>query len=603
MIPRTDQVRQHTLGSPISVFPGEPYRAAALGTLPIDSRLVEVRDALRLRGSTHETIRNKFQSGRSDRLWRTIMTSSEPIIFSHLECQFKEDAQWSETLSRQEKAGFVMKLFVPKAIAPLGALLVLSWIGSSCQGDSFLGTKPERAKLSESANPNEKPSRTIPRVEQADGTAASGFEVSEEASIATDITGTYLSIPTGIKAAGKATKLQTASLAPDSEFGALRLVLPRESVEDDSKLVVLYHVTRENGKNYVGLIPKSQLELARDSVRVQPRAQGVYQTAILPVFLGDPRETEVPQAPAGPKLVKHSSYNSQGTARDLVLVNGTTAYLADTNGLEALNWSPTLGLKLSYRVEAAGNASVQAVLSMPSKIYVAAGPAGLGLLDLERTNKSLSFWPTRGITNGLASAPNPDTVYTSQEAVPNDSQTSAGLSRVNIGESTPAYETTESVVEGNTGTPYYSLQIRNSTAYTIGRRALHVYDITNNDRIVGLDLLSLDSQADRLVLQDDRAYVVDKQSGIIVVDVTVSTDLRRVSTMSLPNLVDLAVMGRYLIAADSMGSVSLIETSDPTRLTVLNTFKVQGVPTRVRVFGDFIFVTTGADGVEVLKIQ
>jgi hypothetical protein len=52
-----------------------------------------------------------------------------------------------------------------------------------------------------------------------------------------------------------------------------------------------------------------------------------------------------------------------------------------------------------------------------------------------------------------------------------------------------------------------------------------------------------------------------------------------------------------------MGSVSLIETSDPTRLTVLNTFKVQGVPTRVRVFGDFIFVTTGADGVEVLKIQ
>lgn len=225
-------------------------------------------------------------------------------------------------------------------------------------------------------------------------------------------------------------------------------------------------------------------------------------------------------------------------------MNGTTAYLADTNGLEALNWSPTLGLKLSYRVEAAGNASVQAVLSMPSKIYVAAGSAGLGLLDLERTNKSLSFWPTRGITNGLASAPNPDTVYTSQEAVPNDSQTSAGLSRVNIGESTPAYETTESVVEGNTGTPYYSLQIRNSTAYTIGRRALHVYDITNNDRIVGLDLLSLDSQADRLVLQDDRAYVVDKQSGIIVVDVTVSTDLRRVSTMSLPNLVDLAVMGR-----------------------------------------------------------
>ncbi|MDQ3233915.1 MAG: hypothetical protein M3Q07_19035, partial [Pseudobdellovibrionaceae bacterium] len=54
---------------------------------------------------------------------------------------------------------------------------------------------------------------------------------------------------------------------------------------------------------------------------------------------------------------------------------------------------------------------------------------------------------------------------------------------------------------------------------------------------------------------------------------------------------------------DATRKASLIDISDPSHLLVLNTYTLTGIPTRVRTFGNYIFVTMGETGVAVLSIE
>jgi hypothetical protein len=65
----------------------------------------------------------------------------------------------------------------------------------------------------------------------------------------------------------------------------------------------------------------------------------------------------------------------------------------------------------------------------------------------------------------------------------------------------------------------------------------------------------------------------------------------------------MAAMGKYLVAVDAVRKVSLIDISDPAHPLILNQMQIAGLPTRIKIFGDSIFITMGDTGVAVMAIE
>jgi hypothetical protein len=323
----------------------------------------------------------------------------------------------------------------------------------------------------------------------------------------------------------------------------------------------------------------------------------VYQAAVLPVQITEPRQVPV-LAANSPRLKLLSTYDTSGIAHDIVL-DGATAYVADGSGVEVLNWSPTAGLSANSRVAGTGN--INSILLARRRIYVAAGNAGLGMIDLANP-VSMQMTDARGITNGIAVAENFNNLYLTQE-LSNDGGSRAGISRFDIQQLQPNYETTGTVGSEENEQNAYAIQIAGTVAYALSRTALYSFDINRNDRINQMSQIPLDGSAEKLLFHANRLYTAEKSTGITTVDASNPAALSVLGRLALPQVLDIAALDRYLIAVDALRRASLIDITDPSHPLVLNQLTLTGLPTRVRVFGDAIFVTMGDSGVAVLALE
>jgi hypothetical protein len=423
------------------------------------------------------------------------------------------------------------------------------------------------------------------------------FEVGEEASIATDITGTYLSIPKGILEAGKAIAIRAQEKVADAIVQSNKVVIPKNALPSDDNLVVLYQMTSEKGEAFYGLIPRKDLEIKDNSVTFQPKGLGVYQAAVTPVLIGEARQVPILTSNT-PRLKGLSTYNTLGIASDIAL-DGTIAYVADGSGIEVLNWSTTGGLSANTRVN--GTGTINSILKAGTRFYVAAGTAGVGVLD-PANPQTLQMADARGITNGVAVAENLNNLYLSQEATGDDGSR-AGISRFDIQQAQPRYEVTGPVGSDEESQNAFAIQIAGTVAYGLSRTGIYSFDITQNDRIHLMSQLPLDGSGEKLLFHANRLYVAEKSTGLISVNTINPSALTVLGRLPLPQILDIAAAGKYLIAVDAVRKVSLIDINDPAHPLILNQIQITGLPTRVRVFGDYIFVTMGDTGVAVMTLE
>jgi hypothetical protein len=473
----------------------------------------------------------------------------------------------------------------------------------ACKSDNFGKTPSSSNKSLPTTEPGKTPSPSskdaIPRVEYPGGEPSdlTNFEVGEEASIATDITGTYLSIPKGIVEAGKAIAVRAKEKVTDAVVQSIKLVLPKNALASDENLVVLYQMTSEKGEGFYGLIPRKDLEIKDDSVAFHPKGLGVYQAAVTPVLVNEARQVPI-LAVNKPQLKLQSTYNTNGIAYDIAL-DGATAYVADGNGIEVLNWSTANGLTANTRVN--GTGTINSILKAGTRFYVAAGASGLGVLD-PAAGMTLQMADARGITNGIAVAENLNNIYLTQESTGDDGSR-AGISRFDIQQAQPRYETTGTVGGDEESQNAFAIQIAGTVAYGLSRTGLYSFDITQNDRINQLSQVGLDGSGEKLVFHANRLYVAEKSTGLVSVDASNPAALSVIGRLSLPQILDIAASGKYLLAVDAVRKVSLIDISDPSHPLILNQLQIAGMPSRVRIFGDYIFVTMGDTGVAVLTLD
>lgn len=481
----------------------------------------------------------------------------------------------------------------------MSASLLLS---VACKNENFGKTPSSNSKSvnpePETKTPTPAPKDAIPRVEYPGGDPSdfTNFEVGEEASIATDITGTYLSIPKGILEAGKAIAIRAQEKIADAVVQSVKLVIPKNSLASEANLVVLYQMTTDKGEAFYGLIPRKDLEVKENSIGFQPKGLGVYQAAVTPVLITEARQVPLLTANT-PRLKLLSTYNTADIASDIV-VDGTTAYVADGNGIEILNWSTTNGLSANNRVS--GTGTINSIIKAGSRFYVAAGAAGLGVLD--PVTLSLQMTDARGVTNGIAVAENLNNIYLTQEAT-GDNGTRAGISRFDIQQTQPRYETTGALGPEDTTPNAFAIQISGTIAYGLSRTGVASYDINQNDRINLMSRVALDGSGEKVLFHANRLYVAEKSSGIVAVNALNPSALSILGRLSLPQVLDMAAIGKYLVAVDAVRKVSLIDISDPAHPLILNQMQIAGLPTRVKIFGDTIFITMGDTGVAVVTIE
>jgi hypothetical protein len=494
-----------------------------------------------------------------------------------------------------------MKHLQHRTLASL--LSAVTLLGVACKNENFGKTPSSNNK---SVNPSESSGTSapaqkdaIPRVEYPGGDPSdfTNFEVGEEASIATDITGTYLSIPKGIVEAGKAIAVRAKEKVTDAVVQSIKLVIPKNALPSTENLVVLYQMTSEKGEGFYGLIPRKDLEIKDNSVAFAPKGLGVYQAAVTSVLISEAKQVPILTVNK-PQLKLLSIYNTAGIASDIAL-DGATAYVADGSGVEILNWSAATGFTANTRVTGTGN--INSIIKAGTRFYVAAGSAGLGVLD-PANPLTIQMADARGLTNGIAVAENLNNIYLTQEGTGDDGSR-AGISRFDIQQAQPSYEVTGNVGSGEESQNAFAIQIAGTVAYGLSRTGIYSFDITQNDRINLMDQIGLDGSGEKLLFHASRLYVAEKSTGIIAVNALNPTDLSVLGRLALPQVLDIAASGKYLIAVDAVRKVSLIDISDPAHPLMLNQIPISGLPTRVRVFGDHIFVTMGDTGVAVLTLE
>ena len=495
-----------------------------------------------------------------------------------------------------------MSRFLQHSVLPSLLCLVMA-TNIACKSENFgktPGSGTSNLNTQEATTPKvEEPSPVIPRIEYPGDQSNYGkFEVGEEASIATDVTGAYLSIPKGILEVGTAIAIKINEKVLDSVVQSLKIVIPKKTLTSDDNLVVIYRLSSENGESFYGVIPKKDLEVRENSVAFQPKGLGVYQAATTPTFIGEARQVPILGTQNSPRLTLVSTYDTPGLANDILIQNGNTAYVADGNGLEVLNWSQTSGFTPNTRLASPANLST--IHGVGNRLYLTAGASGVGTIDVSQP-LSLQFVDARGVTNGIAVSGNLRNMYISQEKSI-DAQSRAGITRFDIQQALPNYEVTGNVGGAQSPQNTSAIHIQGLVAYTVSRTGFYSFDITQNDRINPLGVLAMNGTAERLCLSSNRAYIIEKSTGVSAVDILDPTAPKILSQLSLPQAIDLAVKDKYLIVVDSYRKVKLIDIGDPSHLLILSELVISGMPTKVRVFGDFIFVTMGDTGVAVINI-
>ncbi len=208
-------------------------------------------------------------------------------------------------------------------------LILLSFALSHCKANPLTGEsqKQKRTELEET-NSDSKPAAKIPRIQREDGSdATADTSISEEASIATDVTGAYLRFPTGLSERGSAHSISSVGPRTPDAWRRYRLTIPTRDA-DDPLLIVVYRIYRDQ-KVYYGLIPKTELQFEAGAVSFRVEGAGIYQAARAPVFSAKIPDVEI-QENLTWILPSKKQITTLGPALDFDVLSGSLFVASDT---------------------------------------------------------------------------------------------------------------------------------------------------------------------------------------------------------------------------------------------------------------------------------
>ncbi|MFW7378469.1 MAG: hypothetical protein ACOH5I_06675 [Oligoflexus sp.] len=478
----------------------------------------------------------------------------------------------------------------------------LCMISLSCSSESLNNSSKKNQIFNQSEESPAESTRSdpIPRVE----TSGKDFhaetqELGEEASIATDVTGAYLNIPEGVKARSKPIELKSKDLVPDTIIETWKMFLPiKDELEETT--VILYQVISDRGERFFGLIPQSKLERSADAIAFQPKGLGIYQAAVLPELITEERRIRVQGIANGSKLRLLSRHDTSGNAQDAVLYQEDTLFIADGTGIEVFNLNDDGQFNFERRIPSAVNIR-QFALAADNRLYFASHDGGIGVMDLEQEGAPV-FSNSRGLANGVALAENLNNAYLSQTQGEGEN-IQPGIARFDIQGNTPNFETTRTLGDDVSTQNAYAIAIQGTTAFVSNRLSFQTYDITQNDRIDLLSTLPSSGQIENFALQDSKAFLAEKGVGVTVVDISVTSNLQRLASLSLPEVLDVAVINNYLIAITANKRAFLLDIADHENMQILHEWPLPSAASKIRIFANQVFILQGDLGFSVFTIE
>ncbi|MCX6131194.1 MAG: hypothetical protein NTX25_19315 [Proteobacteria bacterium] len=449
----------------------------------------------------------------------------------------------------------------------------------------------------------------IPRVESASGDpAAQAAELGDDASIATDVTGAYLTLPQGMISASKPVSLFSAEKIKDTMSKSWTMYLAFNGVAPEN-LAIIYQIVDESGQYFYGIIPKKDLVLNGETIAFHPQGLGIYQAAILPISVPEARQVPIPKADVGPQLNLWTIFKTKGPAQDMVLM-GDKLYIAEGDGFEIAEFEENSQFNSVKRIDAPFK-NLSELVALGDSLYFVAGNDGLAYFNLTDKPGPIQFFKTYGITNGIALDGNKQNIYLTQNEFPGDSTSLPGIARYSIlpngrpNESTGYYD---SVQDGNMAMKSgIGLDINGSTAIVLNRTGILPFNISQFDNIIrGSVYSSNPTTVNKICLSNGQAFASGDDGKILVLGVSDTNIISESSIQLTAKVADLKVKDKYLLvsASDPNGKLLLYDASNPKQLSLKKSISLDNaIPSKIRIFGNYIFVAAGDKGVYVFTIN
>ena len=196
-------------------------------------------------------------------------------------------------------------------------------------------------------------------------------------------------------------------------------------------------------------------------------------------------------------------------------------------------------------------------------------------------------------------------------------------------------------------TPWYGITVIGNLAYVAaGAEGLFVLDISDITNITILDIYNTDGVAADVLIVGDFAYVSDNANGLVVLDISNPSDVQYVNNyntdgfcryvtvdddglayvaageegllildISNPeeitlvgsydtdgDVLDIVLVGKYVIIADNTKGALALDVSDPTNPEFVTSYNTDGDAWGVDVTKDYVYVADYSNGLVVLEI-
>jgi hypothetical protein len=284
------------------------------------------------------------------------------------------------------------------------------------------------------------------------------------------------------------------------------------------------------------------------------------------------------------------SFTAYETVLD-VIIAGEFAYLATgTTGLRIINIADPMNMREVGVYDSPGESL--GVYVRDSYTYIADGTRGLRVVNVSEATlpTEVGFYDIPRVVRGVT--------IDKQYAYLTDLESGFRITDV----SDP--RRLRQVGHYDEGGIVADIDVQDSVAYLADVGGLQAVKVENVKNPVGLSSIGTPSRATSVFVDDNLAYVTDKEFGLSIVNVSDPAAIELITIYRTPGSArDVFVAGNYAYIADGEAGLQIINVADPfdpKTASVLDQFQDA---VSVIVVGDFAYLADGPNGVWVIDVH
>ncbi len=281
--------------------------------------------------------------------------------------------------------------------------------------------------------------------------------------------------------------------------------------------------------------------------------------------------------------------NTSGSAHDL-WVRDHWLYVADAAGgilLKNLADQSSPFISLSKQRS-------ESLTAMNNLLFVAQGRGGVEVFDISSPGKPsfVTYWP--GLQGWRLAAGGQHVVV---------AKGAFGIDFVNVSD---IYH--PEIMDSIKGIHPLDVEMAGDTVYVVSKNdGLLIYQVTEGERLKRVGQLTTPFPMNQfdlsiaLQVKDGIAYIANGRAGLLIVDVTDPVEPKILSSIDIPGVCkELKIVGKRVYAVSHRGGVSVVDVQDPENPMVLNTFSVPGLSRGIEIVDSLIYVAHNTMGVTII---